>query len=117
MPAYQASAVSQYLSSSAVLPGMGNFNAAGRAYPDVSAIGHNFFVVLNHSYVVMDGTSASAPVFAAVIALANQVLHVAGRSTVGFVNPLIYALGANNSAVFNDINCFGCVNNCGRESW
>ena len=40
-PAWQTAAVAGYLASGALLPPAGDYNASGRAYPDVSALGHN----------------------------------------------------------------------------
>jgi tripeptidyl-peptidase-1 len=39
------------------------------------------------------GTSASAPVFASVVALLNNARLAAGQSTLGFLNPWIYEQG------------------------
>jgi len=39
------------------------------------------------------GTSLSSPMFAGVIALANQARFDAGKARVGFVNPALYSLG------------------------
>ena len=48
------------------------------------------------------GTSASAPVFAGIVALLNQSLGKAGRGTAGNINPELYAL-AHIPGVFHDI--------------
>lgn len=115
MPMYQSDAVAAYLSSGATLPGLENFNPSGRAYPDVSAIGHNLFLWKDRMPLPrIDGTSASAPIFAAILALANNALYANGLPPVGFVNPAIYHIAATTPAAFQDINCAGCVNNCGR---
>ena len=45
------------------------------------------------------GTSASSPTFGSIITLINDKLLSKGRSTVGFINPVLYA----NSQVLNDI--------------
>jgi tripeptidyl-peptidase-1 len=45
------------------------------------------------------GTSASCPVVASVITLINQERIKAGKSVVGFINPVIY----KNPQAFNDI--------------
>ena len=45
-PSWQSSRVSSYLSSGALLPSV-SFNTAGRAYPDVAAMGHNLIVTVN----------------------------------------------------------------------
>ena len=48
----------------------------GRAYPDVSLLGHNYVVVLNGKKAYLDGTAASAPVFAAMGRLHNELLTI-----------------------------------------
>ena len=45
------------------------------------------------------GTSASAPVFSALIALINDARLAAGKPALGFLNPFIYA----NADAFTDI--------------
>src|SRR5262249_35099216 len=49
---------------------------------------------------VFGGTSAGAPTFAAIIAIANQALQTSG---LGNVNPALYAIAASNSSAFHDI--------------
>jgi len=103
---YQANVVSAYLSSNAstsVLPPAGLFTPGGRAYPDAVAIGHNVEVVLGGSFLPLDGTSASAPIFAGVISLLNDVRLGAGKSPLGFLNPLLYQLAATNGDAFYDV--------------
>jgi kumamolisin len=73
----------------------------GRGVPDVTGdgdpdSGYNIFV--DGQAIQEGGTSAVAPLWAALIARINQKLN--GR--VGFVNPQLYALAAN-SGVFQDI--------------
>ena len=54
------------------------------------------------------GTSASAPSFAAFVALLNDARLAAGKPVLGFLSPLIYVL---NGVGFNDItagNAPGC---------
>ena len=48
----------------------------------------------------MDGTSASSPALAGLLALINDALIAQGSPTLGFLNPLLYSLGSN---YFNDI--------------
>jgi tripeptidyl-peptidase-1 len=43
--------------------------------------------------VKLDGTSASSPTAAAVIALVNDALIAAGKPTLGFLNPWLYSKG------------------------
>jgi tripeptidyl-peptidase-1 len=84
------------------------FNSQGRGYPDVSAIGCNYLVMWDGATHLQDGTSASAPTFAAIVALVHDALLAEGRPTLGFLNPLLYSRGA---AAFKDVisgSSFGC---------
>lgn len=106
-PAYQNGVVDAYVQS---LDGdfAPYFNAAGRGYPDIAAQGQRFVTVWNGTQVLLDGTSASTPTAAAVIALVNDALLAAGRPPMGFLNPWLYAGG---HAAFNDVvsgSAIGC---------
>ncbi|KDO27933.1 hypothetical protein SPRG_07208 [Saprolegnia parasitica CBS 223.65] len=101
-PSYQADVVAAYLNSSAI-PSLAYFNASGRAYPDVAAFGSNFKVVIRGSTSLISGTSASAPVFAGILTLINDLRLNAGKPPLGFVNPLLYKAYAQNPRSFNDI--------------
>ena len=86
----------------------------GRAYPDVSLLGHNYVVVLNGKKAYLDGTSASAPVFAAMVTQINDARLQRGSSPVGHLAPTLYKLP---SSVFNDITsgtnqCQRCGGQC-----
>ena len=91
-PDYQADAVAGYLKTLGNT-NQGLFNASGRAFPDVSAQGVNFVVDVAGQGQGVSGTSASSPTFAAVVALLNDRLISAGRPTLGFLNPWLYAEG------------------------
>ncbi|KAJ3559072.1 hypothetical protein NM688_g556 [Phlebia brevispora] len=99
-PAYQNTAIQDYLSS-AGLPNEydGKFNRQGRGFPDVSAAGENIAYVWRGQVDTGDGTSASAPIFASVIALINNARAQGGKSPLGFLNPFLY----QNPHLFNDI--------------
>ena len=47
-----------------------------------------------------DGTSASAPVFAGVVALMNQYLGGSSAQGLGNVNPMLYQLAVSNPTAF-----------------
>lgn len=70
-----------------------------RQFPDVSAQGTGFPVYVGGWPQPVDGTSCSAPTFSAIVSLLNDVRFAAGKSSLGFLNPLFYA----NPQVFNDI--------------
>jgi tripeptidyl-peptidase-1 len=116
-PDYQSSAVSAYLNKYQPIGGAssypyytadngtgvgangGIYNRGGRGYPDVAACGDNVVIYYQGTSQLIGGTSASAPIFASLLTLVNEARLNAGKSAVGFVNPLLYA----NPQVFNDI--------------
>jgi subtilase family serine protease len=56
------------------------------------------------------GTSAAAPLFAGGAALVDQYLNHEGHEELGFVNPLLYAIGKTASVaklVYNDVTAYG----------
>lgn len=92
-PDYQKAAISSYLAS-ASLPDAALFNATGRAIPDVAAVATNFRVIMQGFWDnSCSGTSASAPVWAAALALVNDQRLGSGKKTLGFVNPALYSAG------------------------
>ena len=78
-----------------------------RNVPDVAAIADNVWVTYDggSSSTNVGGTSCSAPLWAAFIALVNQQAGAFGRPPVGFLNPALYAIGLCNgySTNFHDI--------------
>ncbi|KAG9949310.1 aorsin, partial [Aureobasidium melanogenum] len=112
IPSYQAAAVSNYLTNhpppytsysttddADIGAGGGIYNRNGRGYPDVSAIGDNVLIFNKGAPTLIGGTSAAAPVFASILTRINDERLKAGKSTVGFVNPTLYA----NPGAFHDI--------------
>ncbi len=77
----------------------GVFHLGGRAYPDVAAVGDNYVTRLKGQWVLIGGTSLSAPVWASVLTLVNEARLALGKRPVGFVNPVLYA----HPEVFNDV--------------
>ena len=76
-----------------------------RNVPDVAMTGDNVYVLCNNGgSMVLGGTSCAAPLWAGFTALVNQQAAAAGRATVGFINPAIYAIGngANFTSDFRD---------------
>jgi uncharacterized repeat protein (TIGR03803 family) len=82
-------------------------SATMRNIPDVAAHSENniWVIVDNGAEGTLGGTSASAPLWAAFVALANQQAAANGRPSVGFINPAIYAIGKGPtySTNFHDI--------------
>ncbi|KAF9039632.1 subtilisin-like protein [Hymenopellis radicata] len=90
MPEYQAETVNAYVADLGTT-NAGLFNTSGRAYPDLAAHGVDFRVIIGGSLFSVGGTSASSPTVAAVVALLNDYRLSNGLSSLGFLNPLIYA--------------------------
>lgn len=66
----------------------GWFNPAGRGFPDLSLVGVRYLL---GSGFTTKGTSASTPVWAAIVALINDARLRAGKSALGFLNPVLYS--------------------------
>ncbi|KAI1206002.1 peptidase S8/S53 domain-containing protein [Annulohypoxylon truncatum] len=108
MPSYQKEAVSAYLlrekahisslTASGYL-GSTNGSIATRGFPDVSIMASSYLTVVDGELKQIHGTSASAVVFASMVAMVNEDRHRAGKSPVGFINPTLYA----NPDIFNDV--------------
>lgn len=76
-----------FLNTSTSLPPSSFFNRQGRAYPDVSAVGHKYvsprnenltlslLTVIAGENIPVDGTSASAPIFAGIVSLLTDLRY------------------------------------------
>jgi hypothetical protein len=82
-----------------------------RNSPDVASVAQDVGLVVDGGKTSTGGTSAAAPLWAGFIALANQQSENNGLGRVGFLNPVLYAIGLTStqpapnaySASFNDI--------------
>ncbi|KAG8408218.1 hypothetical protein J3459_018082 [Metarhizium acridum] len=96
-PSYQDASVSMYMDTLApeTREYYGKYtNWNGRAFPDVAA--HSLspdFQVVYRGLAMSGGTSASAPVWAGIVALLNDARLRAGKPVLGWLNPLLYARG------------------------
>ena len=83
MPAWQEKVVKAYLASSPIypLPKASVFNASNRGFPDVSALGHHYYVEVGGQVQAVDGTSAATPVFSGLIASLNGWRAANGKPT------------------------------------
>ncbi|HET9074151.1 MAG TPA: S53 family peptidase [Solirubrobacteraceae bacterium] len=120
MPSYQSSAsaalgvVSATSSSAACAaanPGVSG--ALCREVPDVSADADPYSgypIVFQGAWVSMGGTSAAAPLWAALTALADASTSCSGVR-VGFVNPLLYALASDPTTYARDFTDITAGNN------
>jgi hypothetical protein len=71
-----------------------------RNVPDVAMAAEDIYVTYNDGgNTTVGGTSCAAPLWAAVMALANQRAVALGQPVVGFINPTIYELA--NESVYN----------------
>lgn len=77
-----------------------------RLVPDVAAFGSlpGYTSYLHGICYVIGGTSAAAPLYAALIALINEKIDPSGKKTVGFINKILYDIGTKGgSGIFNDV--------------
>ena len=81
MPSYQANAN---------LPVSIDNEQPGRGVPDIAMSATNYFTRVDNSEGASGGTSAVAPLMAALVARLNQ----AKKQNVGFLNPFLYANAA-----------------------
>ncbi|KAF7335380.1 Subtilisin-like protein [Mycena venus] len=100
-PSWQDSAVQNYLDNFAPDYNATIFNRTGRAYPDVATNGYPIVVAEKGRFLHTSGTSASAPIFAVLIAAVNDARIAAGKSPVGFINPALYSDAFAHT--FNDV--------------
>eukprot|EP01040_Poterioochromonas_malhamensis_P004350 gene4350-4663_t len=87
------------------------YSSSGRGYPDVSLLAHRYLIIMAGTARYVDGTSASAPVFGAMVSLVNQRRKAAGKSLMGWINPFLYQYSSHFT---NDITVG--KNNCGRSN-
>jgi len=91
-PDHQTDAVLAYLKDTPALPPTTSFNASGRAYPDISAIG-------------IHGTSQSSPMVAGIFSLVNDHRLNAGLPSLGFLGPRLYQVMRRASGeAFQSVN-------------
>jgi tripeptidyl-peptidase-1 len=102
-PAYQKEFVATYLADkSANFPPQKLWNATGRGYPDIAALGgqkNPYCISTGGRFAGVAGTSASCPVAAGIFAKINGKRLAAGKPALGFLNPFIY----KNPTAFNDV--------------
>mmetsp|Transcript_30096 Transcript_30096/g.84067 ORF Transcript_30096/g.84067 Transcript_30096/m.84067 type:complete len:603 (+) Transcript_30096:104-1912(+) len=116
-PQYQSDVVNTYVSTNNNLPPADAFNASKRGFPDVSAVGHNYLIQYAGSWLLVDGTSASAPVWGGIVARWNAYRLKNNLPSLGFINPLIYQMnadGCSGSSCFTDITSGNndCTESC-----
>ncbi|KAH8903475.1 subtilisin-like protein [Coniochaeta sp. PMI_546] len=91
-PIYQTVAVLGYLAQLGSR-WKGLYNPNGRGFPDVAAQGVRYHVYDHNKDILVSGTSASAPMFAALVSLLNNARLAKGLPPMGFLNPWLYTVG------------------------
>jgi len=103
-PSYQDAAVKGYLANNNVLkPPPNLFGVENRGYADISAVGARILIIQDGQVFVSAGTSASTPIIAGVAALLNDMRFQQGKAALGFLNPLLYKMGAEYPQAYNDV--------------
>jgi tripeptidyl-peptidase-1 len=126
-PHFQDSVVSAFFNSTegkATLtdPNIFPLNYSGRGYPDVAMMGADYPTFYNYAqdYVgngwqKLYGTSASTPVFAAVLGLVNSARLAKNFSKIGWAVPALYSFYESNPEIFRDVT--SGENNCGQDNF
>jgi tripeptidyl-peptidase I len=93
MPDYQKAAVTAFYKNhpDSWKPWEKYFVKGGRGFPDVSAQGEDYHVILGGNDYLIGGTSASSPAFAGIISLLNDDRLKRGKKPLGFLNPWLYS--------------------------
>ncbi|KAJ6280206.1 peptidase S8/S53 domain-containing protein [Bipolaris maydis] len=101
IPQYQVPAVESYLTNHMPSYTAHQYNSTqqSRGYPDLSANGADYAIAIMGKWTTIYGTSCSTPTVASIITLINEARYNAGKVSVGFINPVLYA----NPQMFNDI--------------
>jgi tripeptidyl-peptidase-1 len=89
--------------ASGSLPPANQYNKSGRGFPDVSAIGVNLPIIVGGKEESGSGTSFSSPIVGGIISLLNDLRVGAGKSTLGWFNPLLYQIYRDHPEAFQDI--------------
>ena len=110
-PNYQIDVVDSYVSrhvpkSYETVSGYGT----GRGIPDVSAFSTNFPTVVSSVTLPIGGTSASTPLWAAIITLLNDYEASKGRPNLGFLNLWLYGLDSGLKDITTGGNNVGGCN-------
>jgi tripeptidyl-peptidase-1 len=90
------------------MPPKSYYNNKMRGFPDISAQSVNFPVVVNGNTQPVSGTSCASPTAGGVFGLLNDARLAAGKSSLGFLNPMLYA----NAGALNDVT-LGIQGGCG----
>jgi len=112
-------------------PGVSNqYSTNNRQVPDVAAsadplTGYRIYDSTDglcrgeDCWVAIGGTSASSPLWASLIVLANQRAADNGKPTMGFINPALYQIGADATLkdAFHDVTVGGNLYYPATSAW
>lgn len=112
-PSWQDDAIATYLSkiSNATIAYYGPYtNFSGRGFPDVAghSVSPDYQVIYDGEFYGSGGTSAAAPVWAGIVGLLNDARLRAGKTTLGWLNPLVYQYGAEVLTDITEGYAIGC---------
>ncbi len=100
-------AIPSYQQISGVINSSNGGSTTLRNVPDVAAEANtdNYYCANGGCHEGVGGTSLAAPRWAGFLALVNQQAAINGNSSIGFLNPTIYAIGTGSSygSEFHDI--------------
>jgi kumamolisin len=104
----QVWSIPSYQSAAGVITTAAKASSTFRNVPDVALNAdpyNGYSIYYQGQWTVYGGTSCAAPLWAAFTALVNQQRIAAGKSTLGFANPAIYAVGTglDYATDFHDI--------------
>jgi kumamolisin len=93
-----------------------------RQVPDVAADADpltGYLIYFSGGWQVMGGTSAATPLWAGLIALADQAAAARGKPPLGLLNPALYALGnsATSPSPFHDVTIGGNLYYSATPGW
>jgi tripeptidyl-peptidase-1 len=99
-PSYQTAAVASYLKipgGDVMMPPPGSFNPKNRAYPDIAAVGARLLTIIMDFPTIEEGTSASTPIFGAMVSLLNDARLNKNKAPLGFLvsTNIHFTLGIN----------------------
>jgi tripeptidyl-peptidase-1 len=66
-------------------------------------LGHNFLIYWSGEIQTGGGTSAADPTIVGIISTFNTARLANGQKKIGFANPFLYQMHAENPKAFNDI--------------
>ena len=111
-PNYQLDVVDSYVSKHVPksYESESGYSSKGRGIPDVSAFSTNFPTVVSSVTLPIGGTSASTPLWAAIITLLNDYEASKGRPSLGFLNLWLYGLESGLKDITTGGNSAGSCN-------